>query len=188
MLSDCTECGDFKTCQHLGIGYDSPICRQTRKRCGPWTKLFISMAYLIASKSPDPRTKVGAIITRNDNTIISMGYNGLPRKVNFSVKEITKDIKPLVMVHAEVNAILNAIRNGVSLEGTTLYCTLFPCCICTHAIIQTGIKKVVVDKYGYIRTTEMEFSELMFKQAGVEIIFYEGDIISKIEKTVNKEE
>ena len=101
-----------------------------------WDEYFMGIALLSAMRSKDPNTKVGACIVDNDNKVVSIGYNGMPRKIDESKISWNKgeglDSKYLYVCHAEFNAILNT-RNGSSLKGCTLYVTLFPCNECTKA-------------------------------------------------------
>ena len=118
-----------------------------------WDEYFMGIAMLAARRSKDPNTQVGACIVSEDNIIISTGYNGMPK--GCSDDEFPWDRKgeneaatkyPYV-VHAELNAILNA--SGRDLRGSRIYVALFPCNECAKSIIQSGIKEVryLSDKY-----------------------------------------
>lgn len=148
-----------------------------------WDEYFMGIALLSAMRSKDPNTKVGACIVDNDNKVVSIGYNGMPRKIDESKISWNKgeglDSKYLYVCHAEFNAILNT-RNGSSLKGCTLYVTLFPCNECTKAIIQTGIKEVVYLDNKYEDQTTTKASKLMLELAGVKIRQYNGKY-SKVE-------
>ena len=148
-----------------------------------WDEYFMGIALLSAMRSKDPNTKVGACIVDNDNKVVSIGYNGMPRKIDESKISWNKgdglDSKYLYVCHAEFNAILNT-RNGSSLKGCTLYVTLFPCNECTKAIIQTGIKEVVYLDNKYEDQTSTKASRLMLELAGVKIRQYKGKY-SKVE-------
>ena len=138
---------------------------------------FMGIALLSAKRSKDPSTQVGACIVDNDNKVVSIGYNGMPRGIadNDLTWEKGEGLhsKYLYVCHAEFNAILN-IRNGSSLKGCTVYVTLFPCNECTKAIIQTGIKKIVYLSDKYADTIGMQASRKMLKLAGVEVEEYKG--------------
>jgi len=109
-----------------------------------WDELFMRHVYLIASKSKDSSSKIGAVIVR-DNAIISEGYNGLPRGVNDDVSvRGDKPEKYYWYEHAERNSIFHCARNGIATKDTTLYSMGCPCSDCTRAIIQSGIKEVVI--------------------------------------------
>jgi len=109
-----------------------------------WKKRMMEMAWHISKWSKDDSTKVGCVITDEENTIKSLGYNGHPRSLNDEVKERNeRPLKYMYVVHAEINAIANATRNGVSLKNSIMYCTYFPCNECAKAIINSGIKTLV---------------------------------------------
>jgi len=108
-----------------------------------WDEYFMRQAELVASKSKDISTQVGAVLVRNKNAF-SIGYNGFPRGCNDNISE--RHERPLKydwVVHSELNAILNAAREGFSTHGSTMYVTLHPCKECAKAIIQAGIKEIV---------------------------------------------
>lgn len=109
--------------------------------------LFMSMACLTAMASKDPSTKVGAVIVGNDDEVISLGYNGFPRKVHDLDKaRYQRPIKYSWIEHAERNAIYNAARIGVSCRGARMYIPFHPCSDCARAIIQSGIKELILHK------------------------------------------
>lgn len=119
-----------------------------------WDRHFIDMALLCASMSKDPRTQVGAVIIGPDREVRSTGFNGFPRGVADTLERLhNKETKLRLIVHAEVNAILNAARVGIPLKGCTLYlaCTDDsggiwggpPCTRCSLDVIQAGIVRVI---------------------------------------------
>ena len=116
-----------------------------------WDKYFMGVALLSSMRSKDPNTQVGACIVNDKKRIVGIGYNGFPMGCDddsfpWDNKGEFLDTKYPYVVHAEPNAILNA---NSSLEGCTLYVTLFPCHECTKLVIQSGIKEIVYmdDKY-----------------------------------------
>ncbi len=137
----------------------------------------MGIALLSAKRSKDPNTKVGACIVDDDNKVVSIGYNGMPRGLDESKLSWNKneglDSKYLYVCHAEFNAILNT-RNGSSLKGCTLYVTLFPCNECAKAIVQTGIKKIVYLDDKYHDTLFTQASRKLLLLAGVELEEYKG--------------
>ena len=145
--------------------------------------LFMSMVYLVSMKSKDESTHIGAVIVDNDNIIVSVGYNGLPRGCNDNLPYRQKrPEKYFWFEHAERNAIYNARR---SLKGCTLYTQGIPCADCARAVIQSGIKKVVVHGPWYATNAEQWNesclrSEKMFKETGVEVEYYQGEILKII--------
>ena len=142
-----------------------------------WDEYFMGIALLSSKRSKDPSTKVGACIVDNENKVVSIGYNGMPRGLDESKLSWNKndglDSKYLYVCHAEFNAILNT-RNGSSLKGCTVFVTLFPCNECAKAIIQTGIKKIVYLSDKYHLTLNTQASRKMLELAGVELEEYKG--------------
>ncbi|SCP96316.1 deoxycytidylate deaminase [Anaerobium acetethylicum] len=141
-----------------------------------WDEYFMGVAILSGMRSKDPSTQVGACIVSNDNKILSMGYNGLPRGCSDDDFPWTKEGDPLenkyfYTTHSELNAILN--YRGGSLEGSKLYVSLFPCNECAKAIIQSGIKTVVYDSDKYADTPSVIASKRMFDSSGVRYYQYQ---------------
>jgi dCMP deaminase len=112
----------------------------------PWDARFMKDAYEWSWQSKDPRTKIGAIIVHWDTKVpVINAYNGLARGVNDSIPE--RWIKPLKTEwtsHAERNAIFLSARYGKATEGTTMFTQGLPCMGCCDAIINSGIKEVVI--------------------------------------------
>jgi dCMP deaminase len=108
-----------------------------------WDEYYMSVAFLMSSRSPIRAKKVGAVIVQN-NRIISSGYNGFPAGLDYG-SILVRD-RELNTIHAEQNAIFNAARQGVSIEGATMYSTHEPCINCAKSIIASGITSV---KYYY---------------------------------------
>ena len=140
--------------------------------------LFMNMACLIAMSSKDPSTKVGAVIVGQDDEVISMGYNGFPRKVYDLLPErYDRPDKYDFIKHAEENAISNAARIGVSCKGARIYIPFHPCPGCSGDIIQAGIKEIIIHKdinklmIGTPTLTEnkLRIAKIMLAEAGVEI-------------------
>lgn len=149
-----------------------------------WDEFFMGVAMLAAQRSKDPSTQVGACIVSGDddpaggNVILSTGYNGFPagcsddefpweREGGFS------ETKYPFVVHAELNAILNA--RGKSLRGARLYVALFPCNECAKAIIQAGIREVVYLSDKYAETEATRASRRMLNAAGVTLRQFASD-------------
>lgn len=144
-----------------------------------WDDYFMGIALLAGKRSKDPSTQVGACIVsghsndqHSNNMILSVGYNGLP--LGCSDDEFPwersgdfLDTKYPFVVHAELNAILNA--KGKSLVGASIYVALFPCNECSKAIIQSGIREVVYLSDKYAETDVVKASKKMFQAAGVKL-------------------
>lgn len=133
-----------------------------------WDEYFMGVALLAGKRSKDPNTQVGACIVDENNIILSTGYNGFPYGCSddtFPWEREGEDTKYKYVVHAELNAILNA--NGKLLKGAKLYVDLFPCNECAKAIIQSGIKEVVYLYDKYATTAETMASKRMLESSGV---------------------
>ncbi len=146
-----------------------------------WDEYFMGVAMLSAMRSKDPNTQVGACIVSPEHKILSMGYNGFPKGCSddeFTWNREGEDNKYFYSTHSELNAILN--YRGGSLEGATIYVTLFPCNECAKAIIQSGIKEVVYDCDKYEQTLPVAASKKMLRASGVVIRRYEhtGRVVS----------
>lgn len=109
-----------------------------------WDVWYMRMVYVVASKSKDTSTKIGAVIVKN-NRIVSVGYNGMPCGVDDSiVSRYDRPKKYMFFEHGERNSIYSAARNGIELDGAVMYTQGIPCCDCGRAVIQSGIRRVVV--------------------------------------------
>jgi dCMP deaminase len=110
-----------------------------------WHEYFLGMAEYVSTKSKDT-TKMGCVIVGPNHEIRTTGYNGFCRGIDDSV-ELRHDRpeKYYWAEHAERNAIYNAARNGIPLEGTTAYISanVPPCADCTRALIQSGIVQII---------------------------------------------
>lgn len=145
-----------------------------------WNEYFMGLAIMASCRSKDPSTQVGACIVDEKNNILSLGYNGAP--IGYSDDDFPweregndpQETKYAYVCHSELNAILNAARNGVKLQGGILYVTLFPCNECTKALIQSGIKKIIYldDKYHNDPMTCV--SRRMLLKTGIEFEQYES--------------
>ena len=147
-----------------------------RKDYISWDEYFMGVAMLSGMRSKDPNTQVGACIVSNDNKILSMGYNGLPRGCSddefpWAREGAPLDNKYMYTAHSELNAILN--YRGGSLDNAKMYVTLFPCNECAKAIIQAGITTVVYDDDKYATSASVIASKRMFDAAGVRYYRYQ---------------
>jgi dCMP deaminase len=141
-----------------------------RKDYISWDEYFMGVAILASQRSKDPSTQVGACIIDADKRIISTGYNGFPQGCSddefpWNRDESLGETKYQYVVHAELNAILNA--SGKKLAGSTVYVGLFPCHECAKAIIQSGIKEIIYLSDKYHDTPSMAASRKMLDSAGV---------------------
>ncbi len=137
-----------------------------------WDEYFMGVALLAAGRSKDPSTQVGACIVDSNNRILSTGYNGFPLGCSdddfpWNRDEKAGETKYPFVVHAELNAILNA--GGKQLHGSKIYVALFPCNECAKAIIQSGVKEVIYLSNKYDGTPGVEASKRMLISAGVSL-------------------
>ena len=118
------------------------------------------LAEQCSTRSKDPRTQVGVCIVK-DRRVLSMGYNGAPRKFpDCKVPQENSDIlmnsKNAFMCHAEINALLNYRGNISDFDGATIYLTLSPCHECIKALAQAGIKEIIYkEPYDHIDIFEV---------------------------------
>lgn len=119
-----------------------------------WHDHFLTLAVEYARMSKDPNTRVGSVIVGPDREVVSTGFNGFPRGICDTPERLNdRDEKLRLVIHAELNAIINAARVGVSVKGCTLYLAATdnsgmvwggpPCTRCTVHVIQAGIKSIV---------------------------------------------
>ena len=137
-----------------------------------WDDYFMGVAILSSKRSKDPNTQVGACIVNTENKILSIGYNGLPHGCSDDDFPWDRDGEYLktkypYVVHAELNAILNA--QGKTLVGSRIYVALFPCNECAKAIIQSGIKEVIYLSNKYAESDLVKASTRMFESSGVKV-------------------
>lgn len=145
-----------------------------------WDTRFMEMATLVSTWSScfQDNRHVGAIIVK-DKRILTTGYNGAPSGINTCVdrNECIRRINNIpsgtcqefcYAVHAEQNAIIQAARLGVSINGATIYCTHQPCVICARMIINSGIVRLVY-KEGY----PDKFALQLFEEAGISVERFE---------------
>jgi dCMP deaminase len=142
-----------------------------------WDQYFIDITHLVSTRSTCLRRQVGALLVKNRN-ILATGYNGTPSGIRHC--EETGCLRERLKVpsgerhelcrglHAEQNAIIQAARHGVNIDGSTLYCTTMPCIICTKMLINAGICRIVYDE-GYAD----ELAREMVEESGIETVRFE---------------
>jgi dCMP deaminase len=145
-----------------------------RKNRISWDECFMRMAHLIAERSPDPSTQAGAVVANQNNVVIGVGYNGMPRGVE--LEEVPweregdfEDTKYAYICHAEENAVYNSNN---STKDCKLYCTLFPCNECAKTIIQNGIKEVIYDSDKYSNDPKFKVGRKLLKLANIKLRQY----------------
>ena len=145
-----------------------------------WDKRFMEVANLVSTWSSCYRSgrQVGAVIVK-DKRILTTGYNGAPSGV-FNCRDKQECLRDVLKiesgtraelcyaVHAEQNAIVQAAKLGISVDGATIYVTHQPCSICTKLIINSGIKRIV-----YLHPYLDEFSLKLIEEAKISLEQYE---------------
>ena len=135
--------------RHTPARKPDPYHRAGRSTYLSWDDYFMSVAFLSAQRSKDPNKQVGAVIVGPGKIICGVGYNGFPHGcgdtelpwAKKSREDDPMDTKYAYVCHAEMNAIMN--KNAQSLDGASLYVTMYPCNECAKLVIQSGIKEVV---------------------------------------------
>ena len=142
--------------------------------------IYMELATNLSLKSHCVKAKVGAVLTK-DTRIISLGYNGPPAGTHncdevWPSEGCPRDSKGScsLALHAEQNAILYASKNGVPIEGCTIYVTLSPCLPCARIIFTMGIKKVIyLNSYAEYKGIGIDEGVEFLKQFGVQVERYQ---------------
>ena len=148
-----------------------------------WDEYFMEIANTVSKRATCNRGRSGCVIVKDKQILVS-GYVGSPvglphcDEVGHQMKKMLHEDGSISehcvrTVHAEQNAICQAAKRGIALEGSTLYCRMTPCRVCAMLIINCGIKRVVCEKK-YHAGTE---SEEMFAKAGVELVFFNEEVL-----------
>lgn len=160
-----------------------------------WDEYFMTMAFFVAMKSKDLSSHIGSVIVGPNNEIRSTGYNGFPRGVNDSIiARFQRPMKYDYSEHSERNSLYNAARTGVCTDGCRMYTQGTPCCDCARAIIQSGIKEVIVHAAWELSDVQQkwkraaEISKEMFHESGVKLRIYDGPIITIIRARFNEQD
>ncbi len=146
-----------------------------------WDQHFLQLAIDHARMSKDPSTRVGAVIVGPDREIRSSGFNGFPRGIEDTAERLAdREMKLRLIVHAEMNAVLNAVRGGAPVKGCSLYLAATdsgglvwggaPCTRCTVEIIQSGIIEIVSRPFKTVPSrwaADVDFARALLKEAGI---------------------
>ncbi len=131
-----------------------------------WDEYFMNIARVVATRATCDRKHVGAVLVR-DKTILSTGYNGSIRGLPHctEVGHMMEDGHCVATVHAEANAIIQAAKNGVAIEGATIYTTASPCWPCFKLIANSGCRRIVFGEF-YRDVRVFDFA----KQLDIELV------------------
>ena len=138
-----------------------------------WHARFLDLAEQIATWSKDPSRGVGAVIVSPMRQVIATGYNGLPRGFADLPERLRRPVKYDIIVHAEMNAIVQCARNAVSPVGATLYSSFSPCINCALSIVQAGIERVVtwaIKEGDEHWNDSIAKSIVLFEETGIEFV------------------
>ena len=127
-----------------------------------WDEYFMTMAYLISKRSTCNKLQVGCVIIKN-NRVISTGYNG--NIANTEHISIVRDNHEMATLHAEMNAVCDSSKRGVSILDSVVYVSHFPCLNCTKILIAAGVKEII---YGEDYSND-EIAYTLLKSANVSI-------------------
>lgn len=138
--------------------------RRVKVKRPSWEDYFIGITDKVRERSTCSRLAVGSIIVK-DNKILSTGYNGSPQGEEHcnEVGCYISNGSCIRTIHAEMNAIMNSLEQGVNIEGASIYVTHYPCYNCAKHIVQVGIKEVIY-KEDYRNNVEVE---KLFSRRGV---------------------
>jgi dCMP deaminase len=148
-----------------------------------WDQYFMDLAHSVSKRATCDRGRAGCVIVK-DKQILVTGYVGSPRglkhcdEVGHLMKKVVHEDGSVSQhcvrtVHAEQNAITQAARRGIALEGGTIYVRMTPCRTCAMLIINCGIERVVCEKK-YHAGKE---SEEMLKEAGITIDYFSEELL-----------
>ncbi len=144
-----------------------------------WDEYFMNIASVVASRSTCPRKYVGAVIVR-EKTILSTGYNGSIRGMPHctEVGHMMENDHCVATIHAESNAILQAAKNGVMIDGGTLYVTASPCWNCFKQIANSGLRRIV---YGEFYRDDRIFQ--VAQRLGIDLLHLQTEPVSQPNKS-----
>lgn len=148
---------------------------------------FTIYSTYVSFTSKDKSTKVGAVILNPETSkVLSFGSNNFPKGVDDSIKKrYERPEKYNFTVHAEITAIVKAAKEGISINGSHMYVTHFPCAACAGAIINSGITRLVCGRKPDLNDSKWGNqwidSMIMLKEAGI-VIEYDETMSSNTDK------
>lgn len=141
---------------------------------------FMNYAISLSSNANCIKGKVGAILVK-DNKIIAEGVNSVPNGITPCTEETClrkklnlksgENQELCFVVHAEQNALIDALNNKIDVKDSVLYVTKQPCIICAKMLINAGIRKII-----YLKAYPDKYSESLLKEAGIEITKFVGEL------------
>lgn len=148
-----------------------------------WDEYFLNLLEPLGKRGTCDRGRTGAVIVSPGNTILATGYAGAPpgqphcdqagHMMRTVIDENGNESKHCVRtLHAEENAILQCAKDGIKLEGATIYCKMVPCYNCAMRILRVGIKRVVAQKRYHADKLSME----LFQKAGIKVAVIDNTV------------
>jgi dCMP deaminase len=158
---------------------NTPVAKKIRPT---WDEYFMSIADIVGTRGTCDRGRSGCVIVR-DKHILTTGYVGSPAglphcdEAGHEMHKVTHEdgsesMHCIRTAHAEQNAIIQAARIGISLEGSTLYCKMTPCYACAKIIVNTGIVRIITSK-DYHASMQ---SKRIFKEAGIGLELLDAEV------------
>lgn len=147
-----------------------------------WNRYFLDLCEAVSKRATCDRGRSGCVIVK-DKRILTTGYVGSPAglphcdEIGHDMRKVFDDAGKVTQhcvrtLHAEQNAIIQAAKFGVSIDGATLYCKMVPCRPCAMMIINSGIKRVVAEKHYHAEADTVK----MFKDAGIGLIVMSDEV------------
>ena len=147
-----------------------------------WDEYFLNLCEAVSKRATCDRGRSGCVIVK-DKRILATGYVGSPAglphcdEMGHDIRKVFDDVGNVTQhcvrtLHAEQNAIIQAAKFGVSIEGATLYSKMVPCRACAMMIINSGIKRVVARKHYHAETDTLK----MFKDANVGLLVISDEL------------
>ena len=149
-----------------------------------WDEYFLALLEPLSRRATCDRGRAATVIASPHYTILATGYVGSPPgqphcdDAGHMMKTVTHEDGAqsqhcVRTIHAELNAILQAAQDGVTLKGSTLYCKMTPCYNCAMAIVRSGIARLVAQKRYHADTMSMK----LFQDAGVEVLTIDTSLV-----------
>jgi len=145
-----------------------------------WDSWFMTLCFVIAQRSLDKDTKHGCVVTDSSHSILSVGYNSPPRGCDDQNVPLERPAKYDYMKHSEENAIVNAARAGIRLDGSTFYITGPPCHHCFGDMINVGARRIVhgPTPSHMLDENSAKVKQFLLKKLQIEVV--ELDITSQV--------
>jgi dCMP deaminase len=150
-----------------------PIMSDPTALRATWDEYFMKIAEEVATRATCDRRHVGAVLAR-DRSILATGYNGSVRGLPHcdDAGHLMRDGHCVRTVHAEANAVAQAARNGVRIDGSTLYCTILPCLSCMQLLANAGVLRIVYGGEYHAEIDAMTIGQAT--AAGIAIVRLDG--------------